>query len=509
MPDTFFLDSLGQINRQPANPNQSRVLAEYPVVKYSMTAAEIASIMMRSPTDPVRLAYEMHPRIEPLLMREASRPFLGSFGDSINSQDYPGGSTSPNAEHGGVSPMFWANALTACAFDYIGPFASTITPTGGSQTTETNWINGVCGFSGGQITQFMKYAIDGYLSTMLAQAGGKKFAVLLSGGVNDLANNDVAGHDATMWAEYHTIVQKILAAGGIPIMKCGEATLNVNTLNKKRNADGFRDRVMTFAAGRSDVVALDARATYEKYGAGVPWERLTRGTAGDEIHPNVTGAVMLGLGYRDALKGRVRFAPPWERQDFGGTLVGSIYAMTGTDGTKGTGANGSSEVPSGWTLTSFGANTSAISNQESGPGGGYGSYIDVTASGAPVADSSGLASTSAPSVTAGPTYRAFADVDVVQANYVTSINFDLREAGSTFRTMGGAGTLDRRAMTASQPNGPKLLEGSRIVMSSMPFVFPASPTGTLHFVGGGASVLSDSTGRLRSFTRFAGLVQQS
>lgn len=508
MPDSFFLDSLWQINRQPVNPNQSRVLAEYPVVRYTLTAAEAASIMMRPASDPVRIAYESKPRLDATPVREAARLVLGSFGDSINSQDYPGGSTSPNAEHSGISPMFWANALTACAFDYIGPFASIITPGGGTQTTDTNWINGVCGYSGGQITQFMKYAIDGYLSTMVAQAGGRKFAVLLSGGVNDLANNDIAGHDATMWSEYQTIVNKILAAGGIPIMKCGEATSNVNTLIKKRNADGFRDRVLTFAAGRSDVVALDARAAYEKYGAGVPWERLTRGTTGDEIHPNVTGAVMLGLGYRDALKGRVRFAPPWERQDFGGTLVGSISQMTGVNGTKGTGANGSSEVPSNWTLTSFGANTSVIANQESGPGGGYGSYLDVTASGAPGADSSGLASTSAPSVTVGPTYRAFVDLDVVQASYVTSINFDLRETGSTFRTMGGAATTDRRAMTSSFANGPKLLEGSRIVMSSMPFVFPSSPSGTLHFVGGGALTLSDASGRLRSFTRFAGLVQQ-
>lgn len=63
MPDTFFLDSLGRINRQPANPNLPRVPAEQYVVAYSLSDSEIASIMARPASDPVRMAYVMRPRV--------------------------------------------------------------------------------------------------------------------------------------------------------------------------------------------------------------------------------------------------------------------------------------------------------------------------------------------------------------------------------------------------------------------------------------------------------------
>lgn len=61
MPDTFFVDSLGQINRKPANPNSSAVLAEFGVVAYTLTSAEIAAILALPSTDPVRVAYTTKP----------------------------------------------------------------------------------------------------------------------------------------------------------------------------------------------------------------------------------------------------------------------------------------------------------------------------------------------------------------------------------------------------------------------------------------------------------------
>jgi hypothetical protein len=54
------------------------------------------------------------------------------------------------------------------------------------------------------------------------------------------------------------------------------------------------------------------------------------------------------------------------------------------------------------------------------------------------------------------------------------------------------------------PNTGKLLEGRRIVMASMPFLQVASPTGTLHSIGGGG--LTDVSGRLVAQVRWAGLI---
>ena len=46
----------------------------------------------------------------------SARPFLCSFGDSINSHDVP---IAGQGDHSGIAPTFWANALTRCAFDYM------------------------------------------------------------------------------------------------------------------------------------------------------------------------------------------------------------------------------------------------------------------------------------------------------------------------------------------------------------------------------------------------------
>lgn len=439
------------------------------------------------------------------------RLLLGSFGDSVSSQDYPS-NVAANSNILGVSPMFWCNALTSAAFDYVGPDLTAIVPSGGTQTTSTNFFNGVMGFSGGLITQFCKYTIDQYLAKMVALAGGRKFAVLLCGGLNDFANNDVAGHDATVWAEYLTIVDKITALGGLPIMKCGEITVNNNTLTKRRNVEAFRARVLSLAAARSDVVALDVRAAFEKYAPGVPYERLTRGSGtgtGDEIHPNATGAVVIGLGFRDALKGRVRFAPPWEWPDFAGTIATPDNMMTGTGGTRGTNCNGAAEVATGWTLVSNGASTAVNATQDVAIGGGNAAFMDASASGSPAADSVGYNANVAPTIAGGGVYRGFCDIDVLQADYVNQLSWQIRETSGNFMVIGVISSADGNAMTATVPNAAKLLQGARVVTSSFPFVFSASPVGTLFQVGGSASFTSNAAGRLRTVVRFGGLIRQA
>lgn len=441
---------------------------------------------------------------------EQSRLYLGSFGDSVTSQDYPS-NVSVNSNILAVSPLFWGNALTCAAFDYVGPDLTSITPSGGSQVTPVNFFNGVMGYSGGLITQFCKYTIDQYLSKMVSLAGGRRFAVLLCGGLNDFANNDVPGYDATVWADYIVIVNKIVAAGGLPIMKCGEITVNNNTLTKRRNVEAFRNRVLTLAAGRSDVVALDVRAAFETYAQGVPYERLTRGSGtgtGDEIHPNSTGAVVIGLGFRDALKGRVRFAPPWERSDFTGTIATPDNTLIGTSGIRGTNCNGAAEVATGWTLVSNGANTTVNATQDTAIGGGNAAYTDASATGTPTVDSVGYNANAAPTIVGGAVYRGFSDIDVIQADYVNHVSWQIRETAGNFMLIGFSSSSDSNVMTATIPNAPKLLQGSRVVMSSFPFIFSASPVGTLFQIGGSTSFTANASGRLRTVTRFGGLIRQ-
>lgn len=436
----------------------------------------------------------------------AQRPYLCSFGDSINSQDVP---NSGEGGHSGIAPTFWANALARCAFDYM-LFDTTLVASGGTQTVSQQFTNGMSGSSGGLVTDRGKYAIDNFLSTIVANAGGRPFAVLLISGINDLANNDTAGYDATIWAELLTIIQKVQAAGGLPIVKINEPTANLDTITKRRNRAALANTILTYAGGRSDIAVADIEGAWRKYGLGVTWERATRGATGDGVHPNNIGAVIHGLAISDALDGFVPFTPPWARSDFANTIIGSVYRMDGTGGTEGTGADTAGEVPTGWTSNTYGANTSLRCDQEVGPEG-YGCRLVNVATGTPGDDTFGLGHSSSPAPGVGLTVRGFVDLDVIKADYITETYFSMRPTGSTFYYVGNVGSGDKRAMTAASgttpmvPSAAKLLEGRRLVLSSMPFVQPASPNGSMYYVGGGSS-LTNAAARWESFVRFAGYV---
>lgn len=438
----------------------------------------------------------------------SARPYLCSFGDSINSQDVPADLT---GAHSGVSPACWANALSACAFDYMR-FDTTLTGTGGTQSASQTFRNGMSGSSGGLVTDRMRYAIDPYLTTILANAGGRPFAVILAGGINDYgsANADAAGYDASIWAQLLVIIQKIIDTGGLPIVKVNEPTLSLSTIARRRCRAALADTVQTWAAGRNDVAVADIEAAWRTYGQGVTWERATRGTTGDEVHPNLTGAIIHGYAISDAAKRFVPFVPPWARSDFANTLIGTSNVMSGTGGTESTGADTAGEVATGWTSTTFGANTSIRCDQEVGPEG-YGTRIACVATGAPGADQFGLASATPAVTEASPIYRAFVDYEVRKADYVSQTYFSIRATGSTYYFVGQVGSTDVRAMSAASgatpmiPSGPKLLEGRRLVLSSMPFAMPATPNGALYHVGGGTA-LTDAAARFESFVRFGGLI---
>lgn len=436
----------------------------------------------------------------------SARPYLCSFGDSLNGQDVP---TAGEGGHSGIAPTLWINALCCGAFDYMN-FTTTLSGSGGSQSSAQSFVNGMSGYSGGLVTDRGKYAIDNFLTTILANAGGRPFVALLISGINDLTTVDTAGYDATVWTELLTIINKVQAAGGLPLVKINEPSRYHDTNTKRRNRAALADTIRTYAAGRSDIAVMDIEAAWRQYGQGVTWERATRGTTGDEVHPNLLGAILHGYAGREALREFVRFDPPWARSDFANTIVGTTTGMTGTTGTEGTGADAAGEVPTGWTSNTYGTNTSIRCDQEVGPEG-YGSRVVTVATGTPTSDTFGLSSGN-PSVSVGsPVYRAWVDLDVRAADFVNALYFSVRATGSTFWYVGIVGASDERAMTAASgtapmsPSGPKLLAGQRLVLSSMPFVFPASPQGSLYYVGGGGK-LTDPAARSEAFVRFAGLI---
>lgn len=430
------------------------------------------------------------------------RPFLVSFGDSIASQDRP--QALSNGAPLAISPMTWVNALTHCAFDLLGPTQTAYTPDGAQNVAGQIFENGVMGYSGGLITQFMASNIDRFLGYVAAQLpAGRTAYVMLGGGMNDFNNNDLVAHDATVYALYLPMVEKIIARGWVPILKCGEQSININTANKLRNRAAWRDRLLNLGVQRS-IPVMDVGTAFRKYAAGVSYERMTRGATGDEVHPNSMGALIYGFAGRDALRGRVAFVPPYERADFTGTIASTGFDMAGTAGTKGTNANGAAVVPTGQTLNAFGA-ANTVNSSKGNYGAGPGVFLDCTASAAPTADRIGF---DGAGITPNTTdvYRAYTDLDVIQANYVTQIGGFVRHTGAAIFGMPNIAGTDNRSMTADQPNAWKLLEGERIVVSSFPFNFDPASSGA-YFSAGGGSGLTDVAGRLRTFTRFAGLVR--
>lgn len=390
-------------------------------------------------------------------------------------------------------------------------FDATLTGTGGSQSGAQTFRNGMNGYSGGLVTDRMKYAIDPYLATLVANAAGRPFVVLLAGGINDYSNNDTAGYDATIWADLKTIIEKVQAAGGLPLVKVNEPTSSLTTLTKRRNRSALADTVQTWAAGRTDVAVMDIEAAWRKYGQGASWERCTRGSTGDEVHPNLLGAILHGYAGRDALQPFVRFDPPWARNDFADTIATSSTAMlSGTTGTESTGADAAGEVPTGWTSATFGTNTSLRCDQELGPEG-YGSRLVCVATGAPTADTFGLSLSAQPALAESTLLRGFVDLEIRKADYVNWTQFRVRTTGSTFVEVAKVGSTDFRAMTAASgavpfvPSGAKLLEGQRVVLSSQPFLSPASPDSRIYEAGGGSG-LTDAAARWEAYARFAGII---
>jgi hypothetical protein len=418
----------------------------------------------------------------------AERPFLLSFGSSIESQDIPFTFNEPLIH--GISPMLWGNGLCRGAFDQLGPYESIIAPTGGSQTIVQISRNGMLGSSGGLVRQFMFFAITPFLADVAPRIGGRKFFVNLGGGINDLSNNDSAGYATLIWADLKVIIQKVIDAGGVPVVNINEPSENFNTLNKRKNREELSFLVQTFAAGRADIAVANIDAAWHKYGRGVTLERMTRGFAGDKVHPNVLGAIIRGFAFRDAVDGRVKMSPPWESEPFTGLVVAANPVMAGAAGTKGTNASGTSAVPDNWTLGSNGAATSAHSFAD-GAYGASGTRVLYAASAGVAADGMGLSNNAAAAVTsAGPVYRAWVDYDIVKADNVKMPGYRVRTTGGLFSGVGSVGSSDDREETAATATAPycpsplKLLEGQRICLASSPFQAPASPLCMLYNVGG-------------------------
>jgi len=436
---------------------------------------------------------------------------LASFGDSINSQDLPAavaaGGTVSDAGSAGVSPLLWTNALCAGAFDYGLPLVTALMMDNGSGAISRNVANGIVGFSGGLVRQALKNSIDAYIPILNTHTGGRRAVVMLSGGINDISNTDTAGYGDLVWADLLTVIDKLVAAGHVPLLKCNEASVNINTATKRKNARRLADLVLSYAAAnRTTVRAIDCGALLREFSGGQSLERLTRGSTGDEVHPNANLAAIYGIGYARALSDAFIMCPPWERADFSGTSIHSNPYLTGTTGTKGTNCNVAAEVPTGFTLNSFGTNTTVNCTQEAaydGPGSGV--LVDASCTGAPTQDSVALSTNSNPTTVAGVTYRAWVDMTIIQADYVRQFTPQLRSSasGSPQRAFPSTGSTDTRDMTADTPNAPKLMEKRRIVFSSFPEVWEAAAQGGISGIG--CYGLTSASSRFRAFIRFAGV----
>lgn len=443
--------------------------------------------------------------------RSLARPLFCTHGSSYANQDLPNG---PNGDTTGVSPMFWINAI-GCGFaDLLNDaFNQNVTPTGGSQTLAQPFTNGVLGYSGGEVRNAIKYGHAQFISIMVQACAGRPFVQLMDPAVNDFNNNDIAGYDALVWADYLDMIKRITDNGGFALIRCNHVSSFINTRTKARNVAAFAERCKAYAAGRTDCAVIDIGATVKRFARGASLDFLTRGAvgSGDGVHPNVVQAIIHGIGGAEAIAPFFNLAPPWERSDFARTIVTSNSDLGTGGGTKGTNANASAVVPAGYTLNAYGTNTSALSSLTSYGGGVPGVLLDLTATtSAPVIDNVGFDQGSQSGVINTTDYfQQFVDMTVIQADYVGSIYARVRRDGSNFLSNPFLSANDNRGMSADVPNGPKLLEGRRIVLQTFPFKFPASSNGGSYNVGAGAGLdpAGGATGRLRTFTAFAGLIR--
>lgn len=430
-----------------------------------------------------------------------ARPVFCSFGDSINGQDNP---ADLFGSPGGVSPMFWANALLLNAFDLIDCSKTiSITPSAGAQTPTGTYRAGVFGLTGALVTQAQRYSIDQYLANLAIDAPGRVCYIKMSGAINDLGNVDTAGYDAVIWPVMQEIAEKIVAAGHVPILKCGESAAAINTAIKRRNQAAMRDRTLAYAAAKG-LPCLDVGAAIRKYAKGMMLERLTRGTTGDRTHPNSVLAPIYGLGYADEVAKYVTTVPKFGRADFAGTILTTNPWMLGTAGTKGTNADALSQVPDSWTLAAQ-TNTVAKSTNAEYDESGSCSFVEITTPGNPTGGGVGLQSGAPWDANVTRLHQAFLDLTVVQCDY-SDIGFKLRRDGTNYTQIPLTSSTDARNQTSDYPSGYSLFAGRRLVMSSFPAAMPASTQGSLWNIGGGNG-LGDNLGRVRSFVRFAGLVQ--
>ena len=436
-----------------------------------------------------------------------SRPVLLSMGDSVNAQDYPDLTTTSQLTPGwnGVSPMGWMNALCWGAFDYIGPVTTPLASTYAGWTTAKDFTNGVWGFPGSTLAVHLG-VVDAFIAAAAPYVAGRKAFVMLSGAINNFAAGDTA---SSAWGVMQQIIAKITAQGWVPLVKCGDIAATHDTPAKVAEALRYRDLVLSQAQalGAVPVDILAARQTYARTNT---LDRITR--SADKIHPNQAGAVIYGFAYRDALKGRVVFAPPWQMQGFVGTILQANPYLSGTAGSlNASGTQPTGTAPDNTDLQSSGTSCPLVGAQAARDAI-TGALIDCTGSASNTSADIGLATLSNPTPTTTDVYRAWVDMDVIQADYVKNLSWRVRLDASTYSDIAAPFSADMVAQTADYASAIKLLEGQRVVMSSFPTKYAsvvAGSTGQLRRVGGSAGLeASTAAARLRTYTRFASVIKQ-
>jgi hypothetical protein len=433
------------------------------------------------------------------------RGVIAAVGDSTAGQDKP---FSLLGDPSGVSPMFWANAALLNAFDLLDTTkVQAIAPAGGSQTLAQQYECGVWGYSGGQIRQAIRFAIDQYITRLVADTPDRVRYVLQSGCLNDLGNDDTAGADVSIFEAWREVIEKQRAAGIVPVCKTNEPAVSINTANKRRNAAAMRDRIRSYCAANG-LPVIDCGELIAEFAQGADWQYLTRGTVGDRVHPNQIPAQIYGIGYARVLAPLVNPLPKYLRPDFAGTVLTPNAYMAGTAGTRGTNADPAAAVPDNWTLSATGTLTTANSAKAEYNAGGENVLVQMISTGASTGGGSGLNSAApVPALNTTALHQLIVDytiVDTVGGDHVVQFRRD----GSNFTSVPNTASTDLRptASAAGRPDSWSVMKGRRLVVASFPAVLPAAAQRTLWRIGAGNGI-GGAGSSSKTFVAFASLVQ--
>jgi hypothetical protein len=447
-----------------------------------------------------------------------SRPIIGCIGDSIAGQDYPVPTPGSRFTWLQNSPTNWMNALCLGAFDYLPPdsWSNDVFKNAADGIVLTRELrSGMWGYGGKRLTdEIFPVFRDQLLPRLVYLLNGRKMFLVIQGFTNDIGQGYVYSR---IWPAVLSLIDLCLGAGITPIIRTPLPHAGIDNATKAQTWFQIREALLNLAVTRPEIVVSHVSDVYRDFSAAFPQAKAGYTINNDNVHPNAPAAILIAKCDRDALRGRVVFAPPFSIADPRTVLCTLNPSMTGTAGTRGTGANGSAVVPTSWTLQTFADAGSINSTQPTAENNRLTSQV-IMSGPTTASDRGGFSA----SLVGGFSYVAAAgdeyngtqtlfqimqDIDVITASNVRGLGPRLRTTGTTqvqMPTWTGDTTFQPNDSPAVR-NAPGLLEGERIVMLSFPFVEQAGYSNTLSDIGGCGNIVLNSGGSLVTRVRQAGL----